>query len=68
MSKGLQTWGGTVDVLQKSIPLKRLGNGEDMAGACIYLSSKAGSYLTGVILNVDGGSVGCLQIDLTSNL
>jgi len=67
MSSGLKTWGATTDKLKKSIPLGRMGNENDMAGACIYLSSKAGSYLTGVILNVDGGSVGAIQIDLGSD-
>jgi NAD(P)-dependent dehydrogenase (short-subunit alcohol dehydrogenase family) len=36
-------------------PLKRIGRPDDMAGAAIYLSSRAGAYLTGVVLPVDGG-------------
>jgi NAD(P)-dependent dehydrogenase (short-subunit alcohol dehydrogenase family) len=36
-------------------PLKRIGRPDDMAGAAIYLSSRAGAYLTGVIIPVDGG-------------
>ncbi len=38
------------------VPLKRLTNGVDMAGACIYLASKAASYVTGAVLPVDGGT------------
>jgi len=68
MSKGLGTWGATEDVISKGIPLKRMGSEEDMAGACLYLSSRAGAWCTGVILNVDGGTVGALQIDLGSHL
>jgi NAD(P)-dependent dehydrogenase (short-subunit alcohol dehydrogenase family) len=66
MSSGLATWGATSDVLSKHIPLQRMGNAEDMVGACIYLSSRAGSWCTGVILNVDGGTVGAMQIPLSS--
>jgi NAD(P)-dependent dehydrogenase (short-subunit alcohol dehydrogenase family) len=36
-------------------PLKRIGRPDDMAGAAIYLSSRAGAYLTGVVIPVDGG-------------
>jgi NAD(P)-dependent dehydrogenase (short-subunit alcohol dehydrogenase family) len=36
-------------------PLKRIGRPDDMAGAAIYLSSRAGAYLTGTIIPVDGG-------------
>lgn len=43
------------DVLAAPIPLKRLGGVLDMAGAAMYLASKAGAYLTGVVLPVDGG-------------
>eukprot|EP01082_Thalassiosira_pseudonana_P007747 g6352.t1 g6352 contig23:269459-270445(+) len=50
----------------KTVPLGRMGNEDDMGGTCIYLSSKAGSWCTGVILNVDGGSVGAMQIPLSS--
>lgn len=37
------------------IPLKRLTGDADMAGAAIYLASKAGSYVTASVLPVDGG-------------
>ena len=38
-----------------NIPMGRLVNESDMAGAAIYLASKAGAYLTGVVIPVDGG-------------
>lgn len=37
------------------IPLGRVGQPEDMAGAVLYLASSAASYTTGVCLNIDGG-------------
>jgi NAD(P)-dependent dehydrogenase (short-subunit alcohol dehydrogenase family) len=39
----------------QNIPLARPGRQDDIAGTCIYLSSRAGSYLTGAIIPVDGG-------------
>lgn len=37
------------------IPLKRVGRPEDIAGTAIYLASRAGSFLTGAVIPVDGG-------------
>jgi NAD(P)-dependent dehydrogenase (short-subunit alcohol dehydrogenase family) len=37
------------------VPLKRLTGPSDMAGAALYLASRAGSYVTGAVLPVDGG-------------
>ncbi|CAN5427557.1 SDR family oxidoreductase [soil metagenome] len=39
----------------KRIPAKRIGRDEDMAGAAIYLASRAGDYVMGSTLVVDGG-------------
>jgi len=36
-------------------PLKRIGRPDDMAGAAVYLASRAGAYLTGAVIPVDGG-------------
>ncbi len=39
----------------KGIPLKRAGQGQDIANACVYLGSDMASYVTGQVLVVDGG-------------
>jgi NAD(P)-dependent dehydrogenase (short-subunit alcohol dehydrogenase family) len=41
-------------------PMRRIGSDEDMAGASIYLASRAASYVTGVVIPVDGGLSTCL--------
>jgi NAD(P)-dependent dehydrogenase (short-subunit alcohol dehydrogenase family) len=43
------------DEIAASAPMKRIGRSSDMAGAAIYLASPAASYVTGVVLPVDGG-------------
>jgi NAD(P)-dependent dehydrogenase (short-subunit alcohol dehydrogenase family) len=43
------------DRLSKRIPARRIGTSEDMAGAAIYLASRAGDYVVGATLVVDGG-------------
>jgi len=43
------------DQMAKMMPLKRIGRPDDMAGPAIFLSSRAGSFLTGTIIPVDGG-------------
>ncbi|MDZ3831799.1 MAG: SDR family oxidoreductase [Sphingopyxis sp.] len=45
------------DAVAKSIPTKRIGVPEDMAGAAIFLASKAGNYVVGDTITVDGGLV-----------
>ena len=43
------------DVVSARIPAGRVGTSEDMAGAAIYLASRAGDYVVGSTLVVDGG-------------
>lgn len=42
-------------VMEEATPLRRIGEAEDVAAAVLYLSSRAGAYLTGKVLEVDGG-------------
>ena len=42
---------------KKSIPLKRLGKAEDVAEVVAFLASDSGNYITGQVINVDGGMV-----------
>ncbi|MBC7280434.1 SDR family oxidoreductase [Hoeflea sp.] len=44
-----------VEKVAAGVPLGRMGGGDDVAGAAIYLCSRAGSYVTGAILPIDGG-------------
>jgi NAD(P)-dependent dehydrogenase (short-subunit alcohol dehydrogenase family) len=43
------------DEVAKQIPAQRVGTDEDMAGAAIFLASRAGDYVVGATLTVDGG-------------
>jgi len=52
MAETLKNFG---DAIKKSCPLGRIGEPSDMAGIAIYLASKAGSYVTGAVIPVDGG-------------
>jgi 3-oxoacyl-[acyl-carrier protein] reductase len=41
----------------KNVPLGKLGEPEDIAGAVAYLASAEAKYITGQVLTVDGGMV-----------
>ena len=45
------------DLIVAGIPLGRIGTPEDVAGACLFLSSRAGAFVTGATITVDGGAV-----------
>lgn len=49
------TVGDYADELVKTMPIKRLGKPEDMANAVLFLLADESSWITGHILNVDGG-------------
>ena len=53
MSEAVRNKAG--DLIQKMIPMKRLGQPEDVAAVVIFLASPAAAYVTGQVLTVDGG-------------
>ena len=47
------------DAIVAGCPLGRIGEPDDMAGIAIYLASRAGAYVTGAVIPVDGGISTC---------
>jgi NAD(P)-dependent dehydrogenase (short-subunit alcohol dehydrogenase family) len=45
--------------VEASVPLGRIGRPDDVAGLTLFLASRAGSYLTGAVIPLDGGITGC---------
>src|SRR5688572_16663920 len=43
------------EVLLRAIPAGRLGEGEEIGAACVYLASREGGYVTGQTVHVNGG-------------
>ncbi len=43
------------EIVLKNIPLRRLGQPEDVAGIAVYLCAEEASYITGQVFSVDGG-------------
>ncbi len=52
MAATLESFG---DSIAASAPLRRIGRDDDMAGIAVFLASRAGAYLTGAVIPVDGG-------------
>jgi NAD(P)-dependent dehydrogenase (short-subunit alcohol dehydrogenase family) len=46
-------------VIEQGVPLGRIGRPDDVAGLTLFLASRAGSYMTGAVIPLDGGITGC---------
>ena len=47
------------EMVEQLVPLGRIGREDDVAGLIVFLASRAGSYLTGTVIPLDGGITGC---------
>jgi NAD(P)-dependent dehydrogenase (short-subunit alcohol dehydrogenase family) len=45
--------------VEQEVPLGRIGQPDDVAGLTLLLASRAGAYLTGTVIPLDGGITGC---------
>jgi NAD(P)-dependent dehydrogenase (short-subunit alcohol dehydrogenase family) len=45
--------------IEASVPLGRIGRPDDVAGLTLFLASRAGAYVTGAVIPLDGGITGC---------
>lgn len=49
----------TREVVEQNVPLRRIGRPDDVAGLTLFLASRAGAYVTGAVIPLDGGITGC---------
>jgi NAD(P)-dependent dehydrogenase (short-subunit alcohol dehydrogenase family) len=49
----------TREAIEQMVPLGRIGRADDAAGLVQFLASRAGAYLTGTVIPMDGGITGC---------
>jgi NAD(P)-dependent dehydrogenase (short-subunit alcohol dehydrogenase family) len=49
----------TREAVEQEVPLGRIGSAEDVAGLTLFLASRAGAYVTGAVIPLDGGITGC---------
>jgi NAD(P)-dependent dehydrogenase (short-subunit alcohol dehydrogenase family) len=49
----------TRELVAQQVPLGRIGHPDDVAGLTLFLCSRAGSYMTGAVIPLDGGITGC---------
>jgi NAD(P)-dependent dehydrogenase (short-subunit alcohol dehydrogenase family) len=47
------------ELIEQSVPLARIGRPDDVVGLTLFLASRAGSYMTGTVIPLDGGITGC---------
>ena len=57
MASGLLEMQGGAELFAQNTPNRRLGRPEDIAGAVVYLASRAGSHCNGATITLDGGMV-----------
>ncbi|OTA06598.1 short chain dehydrognease/reductase [Trichoderma parareesei] len=57
MANGLLAMSGGAEKIAKANPMRRLGRPEDIAGAVVYLTSRAGSHVNGEAIAIDGGAL-----------
>jgi NAD(P)-dependent dehydrogenase (short-subunit alcohol dehydrogenase family) len=46
---------GTEDIVERQIPMRRLGTAEEVAETILFLCSKASSYVNGAEIHINGG-------------
>lgn len=56
MSQQLLTY-ASEEAIASTIPLQRIGTAEDMAAVALYFASRAGAWVTGIVIPVDGGAL-----------
>ncbi|ELR21401.1 short chain dehydrogenase/reductase family [Acanthamoeba castellanii str. Neff] len=59
MAETLRTFG---ELLKANVPRGRIGEPEDIAGACIFLGSRAGAFLTGAVIPLEGGILSAARL------